>query len=215
MKNMKKTILVLAMIVNAIIAWAQVPVEVTDVMNRCRAAMTNAAGLEYEMDTKVGIGPLAMKMHFVIADKGSLNRTTMTAKVVGVEIIAESGFDGADTWEIKRSTKGDTINITHGNTRKQSDGDLNLNLDNQYRKAKMKLNDGYYEITFSEPVEKANEAKKITVKISSKNYTLREVRTSARGAKMTMTVTKIRVGLKDSYFKLDLSKYPDAVIIRK
>ena len=30
-----------------------------------------------------------------------------------------------------------------------------------------------------------------------------------------MTVTRIRIGLKDSHFKLDLSKYPDAVVIRR
>ena len=43
---------------------------------------------------------------------------------------------------------------------------------------------------------------------------MREIRSSARGAKVTMTITKVRVGLKDSYFKLDLSKYPNAVVIR-
>ena len=46
------------------------------------------------------------------------------------------------------------------------------------------------------------------------DYIMREVRSGARGAKVTMTITKVRVGLKDSYFKLDLSKYPNAVVIR-
>lgn len=212
---MKKAIIVLAMLLGVAGIRAQIPAEVTDVMNRCRAAMNNATGLEYEADVKAGIGPLAMKMHFVIANKGELNRTCLSMKVLGEEVAVESGFDGTDTWEIKQSSKGDTIVFTHGNTRKKSKGDLDLDLDRKYNKAKMKLNDGCYEITFSNPKDKANEAKRVTVRISATNHTMREVRTSARGATVTMTVTKIHVGLKDSHFKPDLSKHPDAVVVRK
>ena len=212
---MKKIILILSLFFGAIGAWAQIPAEVTDVMNHCRAAMNNASGLEYEADMKVGIGPLAMKMHFVIANKGDLNRTCLNMKVLGEEVVVESGFDGTDTWEIKHSSKSDTIIFNHGNTRNKSKGDLDLDLDHKYNKAKMKLNDGYYEITFSDPKDKDNEVKRVTAKISAKNYTMREIRTSARGASVTMNVTKIHVGLKDSHFKPDLSKYSNAVIIRK
>lgn len=203
------------MLLVAVGAWAQIPAEVTDVMNKCRAAMTNATGLEYEMDMKVGMGPLAMKMHFVIANKGKLNRTSFSTKVLGEDIVVESGFDGTDTWEIKHSDNGDSIIFTHGNTRGKSKGDLDLDLDSKYNKAKMKLDDGYYEITFSEPKDKSNEVKRVTVRIVARNYVLRDMRTTARGAKVTMTITKIRIGLKDSYFKLDLSDYPNAVVIRK
>lgn len=212
---MKKLLLLLTFVLGVAGVQAQVPAEVTDVMDKCRVAMTNAAGLEYEMDTKAGIGPLAVKMHFVVADKGKLNRTTMNMKIMGMEVTSETGFDGTDSWEISHSSKGDTITFTHGDKRKKSDGDLNLDLDKKYRKAKMKLKEGYYEISFSEPKSKDNEAKNVTVKISEKNYIMREVRSGARGAKVTMNITKVRVGLKDSYFKLDTTKYPDAVIIRK
>ena len=211
---MKKKILILTLFFGAACAWAQIPAEVTDVMNRCRAAMNNTTGLEYEADMKAGMGPLSMKMHFVIANKGKLNRTYFSMKVLGEDVVVESGFDGTDTWEIKQSSKGDTIIFTHGNTRNKSKGDLDLDLDHKYNKAKMKLNDGYYEITFSDPKDKANEAKRVTVKIAAQNFTMREVRTSARGASVTMTVTKIHVGLKDSHFQADLSKYPNAVIIK-
>ena len=211
---MKRLFLLLGLMLGIAGVQAQVPAEVTEVMNKCRAAMANPNGLEYEMDMKAGIGPLAMKMHFVVADKGNLNRTAMTMKIMGIEVTSESGFDGTDTWEIKHSEIGDTITITKGDTRKKSKGDLSLDLDKQYNKAKIKLKDGYYEITFSEPKDKSSEVKSITVKISEKNYVMREIRSSARGAKVTMTITKVRVGLKDSYFKLDLSKYPNAVVIR-
>lgn len=215
---MKRLFLLLALALGIANAQAQIPTEVTEVMGKCRAAMTNATGLEYEMDMKAGIGPVAMKMHFVVANKGNLNRTLMRMTVLGTEIVTENGFDGTDSWEIDhaaKETQSDTITFTHGNKKKKSKNELSYDLDKQYNKAKMKLKDGYYEITFSEPKDKTNEVKSATVKISEKNYVIREMRTGARGAKVTMKITKIRVGLKDSYFKLDTSKYPGAVIIRK
>lgn len=215
---MKRLFLLLALALSIANAQAQIPTEVTEVMGKCRAAMANATGLEYEMDMKAGIGPVAMKMHFVVANKGNLNRTLMRMTVLGTEIVTENGFDGTDSWEIDhaaKETQSDTITFTHGNKKKKSKNELSYDLDKQYNKAKMKLKDGYYEITFSEPKDKTNEVKSATVKISEKNYIIREMRTGARGAKVTMKITKIRVGLKDSYFKLDTSKYPGAVIIRK
>ena len=211
---MKRLFLLIALAIGIAGAQAQIPAEVSEVMGKCRTAMTNAAGIEYEMDMKAGMGPVAMKMHFVIANKGNLNRTLMSMKVLGAEVVTESGFDGTDTWEIDHSANGDTITFTRGDIRKKSKGDISLDLDKQYNKAKMKLKDGYYEITFSEPKDKISEVKSISVKISEKTYIMRELRSGARGAKVTMNITKVRVGLKDSYFKLDLSKYPNAVVIR-
>lgn len=214
---MKKLLLLITLAFGIASAQAQIPAEVTEVMEKCRAAMTNATGLEYEMDMKAGMGPVAMKMHFVIANKGNLNRTLMSMTVLGTEIVSENGFDGTDTWEIDyaaKETQRDTITFTRGNKQKKSEGELSYDLDKQYNKAKMKLKDGYYEITFSEPKDKASEVKSTTVKISEKNYVMREMRTGARGAKVTMKITKVRVGLKDNYFKLDLTKYPNAVVIR-
>ena len=212
---MKRLFILIALAFGIAGAQAQIPAEVSEVMGKCRTAMTNASGLEYEMDMKAGMGPVAMKMHFVIANKGNLNRTLMSMKVLGAEVVTESGFDGTDTWEIGHAPKGDTITFTRGNKQNKSKGDISFDLDKQYNKAKMKLKDGYYEIAFSEPKDKNSEVKTATVKISEKNYVMREMRTGARGAKVTMTITRIRVGLKDSHFRLDLSQYPHAVIIRK
>ena len=212
---MKKTLILLTFIMSTIGGWAQIPAEVTEVMNKCRAAMTNASGLEYEMDMKAGIGPVAMKMHFVVADKGKLSRGRITTQILGMDVVNESGFDGTNTWEIKYTPKGDTITITRGDKRKKDEKLLEIDYDKQYRNAKMKLKDGYYVITFSDPKDPNNEVKSVTIKISEKSHTLREMRGGARGAKITLTVTKIRIGLKDSYFKLDLAKYPNAVVIRK
>ena len=212
---MKKAIFAAALLLFTLAGWAQIPAEVTDVMDRCRAVMINGNGLEYESDITASLGPLSTKMHFVLADKGDLSRMVMSMKLMGKDVLVESGFDGTDTWRVHHSSKGDTITITRGNNKEKNAGDFALDCDKKYRKAQMKRKEGYYEITFSEPKEKDTEAKSITLKISDKNYTLREMRSSIHGARVTITIAKIRVGLKDSYFKLDLSKYPNAVVVRK
>ena len=197
-------------------AQAQIPADVTAVMDKCRQAMDNSAGMEYTSAVKVAVGPVTlMKMDFVIGNKGNLERATMKTKIMGQEIIYESGFDGKESWEVKHSSDGDTITI--GNTKKKgsNDGEVDLDLDKMYRKAKMKNKGDYYEITFSDPVDKGNEAKKMTVKISSKTYRLQELKPSAHGGKMTMTFSKYRIGLKDDYFRAPRAKYPGAVVVKK
>jgi len=196
-------------------AYAQIPAEVTTVMNKCRQTFATTAGLEYAMDMKTKLGPVTiMDMRFVIANKGDMSRTKMIVKVLDQEVTSESGFDGKEAWEIKRSKGHDTIIFSQ---KKKDDGvsDFSIDLDKEYRKAKMKDKGDYYEITFSDPVDKKSETKKITVKISTKTYRLLEMKTSARGANVVMTFSKYRNGLKDDYFKINLSQYPKAAVIRK
>lgn len=195
---------------------AQIPAEVTEVMNKCQAAMDNPKGLEYTMDMKVAMGPVTLtNSKLVMGSKGEMNHALVTMKIVGVEVTMESGYDGNETWEVMSTGDKDTIRITKGaKDRKDSDG-ANLDLAKGFKKAKMKLKDGYYEIDYSDPIDKKSELKKLSVKVSAKNYYLREMRTSAKGANVTMTITKIKIGLNDSYFKLDPSKYPGAVVVRE
>ncbi len=212
---MKKLFLLLALLLDLAGVQAQIPAEVTEVMDKCRTAMSNPAGIEYKMDTKVGIGPLSLKMKFVVAEKGALNRIRMTTKILSMEMTTESGFDGTNNWELKHTDKGDTIILTKGTANKSNDGELDLDLDRQYRRAKMKTKNNQYEITFSDPKDKTSEVKSVTVRISANDYTMREVRSGLRGAKVTMTISKIRVGIKDGHFKPPLARYPDAVVIRR
>ena len=212
LQHMRKAILfVVAMLLGAAGVRAQIPAEVTAVMDKCRTAMENPNGLEYEMDIKAGVGPVAMKMHMVVASKGKMSRTSFSTRVLGNDIVVENGFDGTDTWE----NEGDTITITRGDHRKKDKNVLSTDFDKRYRKAKMKEKDGYYVITFTEPKDKDNEAKSVTTWLSMKSCMMQELKTTAKGASVTMKVTKIRVGLKDEYFKVDLGKYPNAVVIRK
>lgn len=213
---MKKILLlVVATVVAMASVGAQVPAEVTEVMNKCKAAMSNPGGLEYTMDMKFSMGPVTLtNSQLIIGSKGEMNRTVMTMKIMDHEIMFISGYDGNETWEVQRFANKDSINIIKGKKDKDDEG-VDLELANGFRKAKMKLKDGYYEIDYSDPIDKKSEIRKLSVKVSAKNYYLREMRTSVKGAKVLMTITKVKIGLKDDYFKLDLSKYPNAVVSRE
>lgn len=211
---MKKVVLMLVALLGMFEVQAQIPAEVTDVINRCRTAMTNPSGIEYEMDMKAGMSIIALNTHIVNATKGEKPRYSLSIKVLGVDMTVEDGYDGTESWHFSRSGEVDTITITRGRSQKTKEGELAWDYDQVYKKAKMKVKDGYYVITFSEPVDRANEAKTVVIKVSTKNYILRELKTSAKGVTVTMTITKVRVGLSDNYFKLDLSRYPNAVVIR-
>ncbi len=214
---MKKLLLTMAAIMLAAITLqAQIPAEVTNVMNKSRAVMSNPAGLEYTLTIKTNMGPVTLfSMNSVMGEKGERKRVRTDMKALGVEIVSESGFDGTQYWEIKHNPDADTIILSKTSTQKKNESDVDFNFDKKYKKAKLKQKDDYYEIVFSEPKDKAEEAKSVTVKVSSKNYYMREIKTSARGAHLVMSFSKYRIGLKDDYFKIDLSKYPKAVVVRK
>ena len=92
---------------------AQIPAEVTEVMDKCQAAMKNPKGLEYTMDMKVAMGPVTLtNSRLVMGSKGDMDRALVTMKIVGVEVTMESGYDGNETWEIMNTGKADTITIT-------------------------------------------------------------------------------------------------------
>ena len=194
---------------------AQIPSEVKEVMTKCQKAMNNPNGLEYTMNMKLSMGPISLtNSKLTIASKGEMNRTLMTMSVAGIEATFESGYDGKESWEVKHSEKQDTIRITKGR-KNESDDALDFDMAKGFKKAKMKLKDGYYEIEYYDPIDKKSEMKKIIFVVSAKNFYLHELRTSAKGAKVTMTITKIRVGLRDDYFKINPSKYPNAVVVRE
>ena len=88
-------------------------------------------------------------------------------------------------------------------------------MDKKYKKAKIKVKDDCYEIDFSNPVDKKSEAKNTTLKVAKKSFIFREMETKVKTAKLSVTLTKLKVGVKDDSFALDLDKYPGAVVIRE
>lgn len=212
MNPRKILFLALAMFMAVLSVHGQVPSEVKEVMRKCEAAMSSPQGVEIDMNVKTSLAFVKlMNMRFVTGEKGSKSKALMTMSILGKEVTIESGFDGEQEWV----ATDDTVTITKTTTKGKGDSELNFNLANEYKKAKMKLKNDCYEIDFSEPVDKKNEAKSVSVKVSKKDYRLREMKMSMKGAKATITINKVRFGLKDDYFKLDLSKYPKAKVIRK
>lgn len=212
MNPRKILFLSLAMIMAVLSVHGQVPSEVKEVMRKCEAAMSSPQGVEIDMNVKTSLAFVKMmNMRLVTGEKGSKSKALMTMSILGKEVTIESGFDGEQEWV----ATDDTVTITKTTTKGKGDSELNFNLANEYKKAKMKLKNGCYYIDFSEPVDKKNEAKSMSVKVSKKDYWLREMKMSMKGAKATITINKVHFGLKDDYFKLDLSKYPKAKVIRK
>ena len=72
----------------------------------------------------------------------------------------------------------------------------------------------YYVIDFSDRID-PEAPKKMTVKIAKNNYNLREVVMNDKGPNVTLTVTKITHGCSDKWFKLDMNRYKNAVVVRK
>lgn len=212
MNPRKILFLTLAMFMAVLHVNGQVPSEVKEVMRKCEAAMSSPQGVEIDMNVKTSLAFVKlMNMRLVTGEKGSKSKALMTMSILGKEVTIESGFDGEQEWV----ATDDTVTITKTTTKGKGDSELNFNLANEYKKAKMKLKNDCYEIDFSEPVDKKNEAKSVSVKVSKKDYRLREMKMSMKGAKATITINKVRFGLKDDYFKLDLSKYPKAKVIRE
>lgn len=72
----------------------------------------------------------------------------------------------------------------------------------------------YYEIAFSNRID-PELPKKMTIKVAKDGYYLREISSSVGAAKVTMTVTKLTMGCSDNWFKLDMNRYKNAVVVRK
>ena len=94
--------------------------------------------------------------------------------------------------------------------------DLDLDILKHYRKATMKTEGDSYVITLSDPVAQEKPLPNEAVIIVSKDtYYLRKLSMEQEGMAITMTVTDVRTGLSDDYFRFDPTRYPDAVVIRQ
>lgn len=194
---------------------AQIPAEVSALLKKSSVAMSDPTGVEYEMDIKVKmlvVNILSGKM--TMASLGEKNRYTMTVKAMGQEMITEGGFDGEYEWEHTKGLGADTLYITRTTKKSEGEYDIDFNLDREYRKAKMNKEGDYYVIDFSDP--KDSEAPgKVTMKINAKNYYFYEMKSSKNGATITLTLTKVKTGVRDGIFSCDPKKYPQAVVVRK
>ncbi len=208
---------------------AQIPADVAEVIRKSNEKMSNPAGLEIDMNMHISMLFIKGNMSTKLWTKGDKSLMKATMKMLGQVTKMEEGFDGTQQWEYegfelsekfkeKAQKKGkelkDTLKITKTSAKHKTDNTVDFDLDKQYRKASMELSGKYYVITFREPIDK-EDPKKATVKIDKDNFYIREMSVRQNGAKMTVTVNRVKVGVSDAVFKLDTSKYPGAVIVRK
>ena len=222
MKRIKILMLVAILtLCGAASAVAQIDPQVTKIMRKCEEVMSNPAGLEMTMSIEARMVIKLTGMTATVAEKNGKSKATMVMKVLGKEVRTEEGFDGTQEWnyrhiDLKKKGKEvkDTLTIKKATKKSESDYDIDLNVDKDYKKATVKVSGRYYELTFTNPIKK-DDPKKMVVKIDKDKYYFREMKAKQGGMSMTITVTKIKFGVNDDVFKFDPKNYPNAVVVRK
>ena len=215
---MKKILVMVAVaIMTAMSVQAQIPAEVKDILEKCAEKNHHSGG--YELDMKLHVGAVIASMNGTMKmyKKGDKSFAVMQMKVMGHEIYHETGFDGTHTWRYSKAAddeERDTLTITKGALKKKDKFSVNMGLDKDYKKAKLKTTDKHYEITLTEPLNKEMPKKSI-IRIDKNKYLLHEYETKVSIASVKMTVTRIKYGVSDNMFVLDPKKYPNAVVVRK
>lgn len=212
-----KQILILLLLQLCVAVQAQIPEEVKDIMKKSAEKFKNDNGLEIDMKLHVGAVILSMDGTMKVCMKGDKSFSVLSMKVKGHEMYRETGYDGTQTWSYEKAVdeeERDTLTITKGAQKKKEKFSVNMGLDKEYKNAKLKTTDKFYEITFTGPLKK-DTPKKSIVRIVKDTYMLHEYETKVSIGSMKMTVTKIKLGLSDNVFFFNPKKYPNAVVVRK
>ena len=212
-----KQILILLLLQLCVAVQAQIPEEVRDIMKKSAEKFKNDNGLELDMKLHVGAVIMSMDGTMKVCKKGDKSFSVLSMKVKGHEMYREMGYDGTQTWSYEKAVdeeERDTLTITKGAQKKKEKFSVDMGLDKEYKKAKLKTTDKFYEITFTGPLKK-DTPKKSIIRIVKDTYMLHQYETKVSIASMKMTVTKIKLGLSDNVFFFNPKKYPNAVVVRK
>ena len=218
---MKRILMIaVAAMMAAVMIHAQIDPQVIEVLKKSQEKMSNPHGTEIEMTIDVTLMVKLTGMKIKCSEKNNKIRLFMESKVMGQELTVETGFDGQQEWQyIHRKdeddkAKRDTLTIIKTTQKPKNEHSVDFGIYKEYKTAKIKLNGQYYEITLTKPVKKDSPSK-VVMLIDKDKYYFREMKTKVKGATMTMQLTKIKIGVSDDVFKLDLKKYPNAVVVRK
>ena len=219
---MKKIfMLVVAAMMATVMIHAQIDPQVIEVLKKSQEKMSNPHGTEIEMTVEVTLLVKLTGMKIKCAEKNNKIRMFLESKVLGQEMTVETGFDGQQEWEFMHSkddddgkARRDTLTIKKTTQKPKNENTIDFGIYKEYKTAKMKLSGQYYEITLTNHIKKDSPGK-VVMKIDKDKYYFREMKTKIKGATMTMRMTKIKFGVSDDAFNLDLKKYPKAVVVRK
>lgn len=215
---MKKfLIMAVAALMVSMSAMSQIPANIMDVLTKCDEKMDDPNGTILDMTLKSKILVISIKGTMRMYGKGDKSFCEVNVKALGHEMRTEHGFDGQQDWEFVAANskkERDTLTITKTTKANKNEYNLDFDFDKMYKSAKMKEKGLYYVIDFSDRID-PEAPKKMTVKIAKNNYNLREVVMNGKGPNVTLTVTKITHGCSDKWFKLDMNRYKNAVVVRK
>ena len=210
---------VVAMIATVIIH-AQIDPQVIEVLKKSQEKMSSPHGTEIEMTIDITLMVKLTGMTIKCSEKNNKLRMLVESKVMGQELTVETGFDGQQEWRYihrkdeDNKAKRDTLTIIKTNQKPKNEHSVDFGIYKEYKTAKMKLDGQYYEITLTKPVKKDSPSK-VVMLIDKDKYYFREMKTKVKGVTMTMRLKKIKIGVSDDVFKLDINKYPNAVVVRK
>lgn len=212
-----KQLLTILLMLWGIVAQAQIPAEVTDILKKCSEKSNHAAGTIIDMKLHVSAVIMSVNGTMRIYTKGDKSFVTTTMKAMGKELYSEEGFDGSTKWEYTRATDSDerdTLIITSNAKPKKGKYQIDLGIDKSYKKARLKDTGKFWEITFTDPKDK-DTPKKTILRIVKDTYMPHQMEAKVSIATAKMTVTKVTIGVNDNIFVFDPKKYPGAVIVRK
>ena len=213
-------VMVVAAMMVAVNVNAQIDRQVIEVLKKSQEKMSSPLGTEIEMTVDVTLMVKLSAMKMKALEKNNKLKVIMESKMFGEELMVETGFDGQQEWNYMHrkgegnKAKRDTLTITKTTKKPKNENAIDFGIYKNYKTAKMKLDGQYYEITFTKPVKKDSPSK-VVMKIDKDKYYFREMTTKVKGTTMTMKLNKIKIGVSDDVFKLDLNKYPNAVVVRK
>ena len=219
---MKKILLIVAVAMMAAVSiQAQIEPKVIEVLKKSQEKINNPQGTEIEMTVEATMVVKLTGMKVRTLEKNDKMRMFVESKLLGKEMVAESGFDGQQEWEYThfkndedKKARRDTLTIKKTTKKPKYENTVDFEMYKNYKTGTIKLNGQYYEITLTKPVKKDSPSK-VVMLIDKDKYYFREMKTKVKGVSMTMKMTKIKIGVSDDAFKLDLKKYPNAVVVRK
>ena len=187
---------------------AQIPADVKPILEKVEAWFDDADGLDVKMTGKV----MTLKMTFHSQTKGDKALMTMGISLMGKSVNTMMGTDGKQAWTWDETTR--TLTIEKESDITKDDNNVDFGLVKEYKKAKMKQTETSYELTLTEPRTKDSPAKMVlTVRKSDCRPTQMVMGSGLK--KMSLTIESIKKGVPDDVFVLDMSKFPNAQVVRK
>ena len=219
---MKKILLTVAVAIMAAVSInAQIEPKVIEVLNKSQEKTNNPQGTEIDMTVEVTMVVKLTGMKIKTLEKNGKMRMFTESKMLGKELAVESGFDGQQEWSYSHwkddeDAKGrrDTLTIKKTTKKPKYENTVDFEMYKNYKNGTIKLNGQNYEITLTKP-KKEKLPGKVVMTIDKDKYLFREMKTKTKGVSVTMKMTKFKIGVSDDAFKLDQTKYPKAVVVRK